>query len=306
MSRVLVTGAGGVIGQALVNHLHFLGDEVHAISRRSDCNLEHGEETAAFFQKIKPETAYHLAGAVFGVGGNTAFPGDAFRRNTLINVNVVEAARQVGVSKIVAMGSAAIYADGITQPMSEKDALIGEPHASEYAYAFAKRGLLVQLESYKRQFGLDYAYAISTNLYGPHDRFNSDYGHVIPSLLSKFEAAKTNGSTVEIWGDGSPTRDFLYSSDAAKGLRLLMKSGSGRYNLASGTAYSIRILVETISKLYPGIPYRWDTTKPLGQLKRSYDTSALERLGFSCDYTLQSGLEATVAWMRENLEGLRT
>jgi GDP-L-fucose synthase len=306
VSRIIVTGASGVIGKALTQRLQESGADVHIIGGRKDCDLEDPASTNAFFQKVQPELVYHLAGAVFGVGGNTAFPGDAFRRNTLINVNVVEATRLAGARKIVAMGSAAIYADGLQQPMRAIDALKGEPHASEYAYAFAKRGLLVQLESYQKQFGLNYAYAISTNLYGPHDRFNADYGHVIPSLITKFEQARLDKTPVNVWGDGSPTRDFLYGADAAKGLTLMMEKGEGRYNLASGTSRSIKHLVEGLSKLYPDVEYAFDPTKPLGQLTRSYDVEAIQNLGFTCDYNLEAGLAQTVEWVRANLGNLRT
>jgi GDP-L-fucose synthase len=303
--RVLVTGAGGAVGVALVEYLRSNGEEVVVVSSRRDCDLEDGAATTAFFRAAKPTQVYHLAGAVFGLGGNTAFPGEAFRRNTLMNVNVIEASRLAGVTKVLGMGSAAIYADGIAQPMSERDALVGEPHASEYAYAFAKRGLLVQLESYNRQYGLDYVYAISTNLYGPHDRFNSDYGHVVPSLLTKFYDAEQNGATVEIWGDGSPTRDFLYSADAAKGLVLMMAEGQGAYNLASGHSRSIADLASAITRAFPTVRYVWDPSKPLGQLRRAYDISKLQGLGFQCDFSLESGLEATVAWIRGNAATLR-
>ncbi|WP_029623662.1 NAD-dependent epimerase/dehydratase family protein [Sphingomonas sp. PAMC 26617] len=305
LQRVIVTGANGVIGRALVARLEQTGADVVTLGGRTDCNLEDPCSTNSFFEKAEPELVYHLAGAVFGVGGNTTFPGDAFRRNTLINTNVVEATRLAGAKKIVAMGSAAIYADGLPQPMQEVDALVGEPHGSEYAYAFSKRGMLVQLESYQRQYGLDYAYVISTNLYGPHDRFNSEYGHVIPSLLTKFERAQREGGEVIVWGDGTPTRDFLYSKDAAKGLMLLMKKGDGRYNLASGVSCSIRQMADSIAAFYPEVVHRYDVTKPLGQLSRSYEVKRLQSLGFTCEYTLEKGLAETVEWVRNNYSKLR-
>ncbi len=301
----LITGGSGVAGAALEALLVAQGEDVRVLRGRADGNLEDWDACLALFKHEQPRRVYHLAGAVFGLGGNTAFPGDAFRRNTLLNVHVIEACRQVGVEKIVAMGTAAIYADGLPQPMREDDALTAEPHASEYAYAFAKRGLLVQLKSYQRQYGTNFAYAISTNLYGPHDRFNVEYGHVIPSLLMKFERARQTGDVVEVWGDGSPERDFLYAADAAKGLVAMMREGDGAYNLATGQKTTIRDLVETIACFYPDVHYTWATEKPLGQLRRSYDVARLKAIGFEPSYSLTEGLSETIDWMKENLDQLR-
>lgn len=306
MTVVLVTGAAGVVGQALVKHLRQSGQTVEALKGRADCNLESFESATAVFERIRPNVVYHIAGAVFGVGGNKAFPGDAYRRNTLINTNVVEASRLAGVSKIVAMGSAAMYADGLSQPFGEEDVMSGEPHDSEKAYGFAKRGLLVQLEAYQQQFGMSYAFAIATNMYGPHDRFHPQYGHVIPSLIWKFDEAARAGTVVDIWGDGSPTRDFLYAEDAARGLELLMSRGEGAYNLATGVSCRIAEVVEGLAKLHPSVQYRYDPTKPLGQLRRSYTTDRIKALGFEPLRNLEYGLRETVEWYRANRESVRS
>ncbi|MEG3125879.1 NAD-dependent epimerase/dehydratase family protein [Sphingomonas sp. GB1N7] len=306
MADILITGGSGVAGAALDALLTARGADIRVLRGRADGDLEDWHVCRALFEREKPRLVYHLAGAVFGLGGNTAFPGDAFRRNTLLNLHVIEASRQIGVEKIVAMGTAAIYADGLQQPMREDDALKGEPHASEYAYAFAKRGMLVQLESYRRQFGTRFAYAISTNLYGPHDRFNIEYGHVIPSLLMKFESASRDGGVVDIWGDGSPQRDFLYAADAAAGLAKLMDQGEGTYNLASGKPGTIHELVTAIAAFYPDVVYRWDPEKPLGQLRRSYDVTKIQDIGFQTSYSLNRGLEETILWVKENFNSLRS
>ncbi|MBV9860310.1 MAG: NAD-dependent epimerase/dehydratase family protein [Alphaproteobacteria bacterium] len=303
--RVLVTGAGGVVGHALCDALAECGAELSAIRSRSDCNLEDLAETRAVFSFVRPEEVYHLAGAVFGVGGNLAFPGEAFFRNVAINTNVVEAARLAGARKIVAMGSTAMYGDGAPLPMREEDATSGRPHGSEEAYGFAKRALLVQLESYERQYGLDYGFAIATNMYGPHDRFDPQYGHVIPSLVHKFVAAAGTETEVEIWGDGSPTRDFLYAEDAARGVMLLMRSGRGAYNLATNETRTIRDLVGILQRLFPDVRVRWDATKPLGQLRRAYDISRIGALGFRPACSLEEGLARTVEWYRENRASTR-
>ena len=304
--RTLVTGASGVVGQALVDLLRHQGEDVIAIRGRRDCDLEDSVATRKFFEDVRPHQVYHLAGAVFGVGGNIAFPGDAFRRNVLMNTNVVDATRLIEAQKIVAMGSAAMYSDEAALPLNEQEALAGEPHGSEYSYAYSKRALLVQLISYKKQYGLDYAFAIATNMYGPHDRFDAEFGHVVPSLLIKFTRAQLAGEAVQIWGDGSPTRDFLFAKDAARGLVLMMKAGDGSYNLASGQSVQIKELVAEIARLFPGVHYSWDPSKPLGQLRRSYDVHALNALGFRPAYDLRNGLVETVDWLRSNLGDLRS
>ena len=305
MERYLVTGAGGVVGSALVRYLLSLDKNVVAVQARSDCNLENSEETQNLFAKHRPTHVFHLAGAVFGVGGNLKFPGDAFRRNILMNTNVVEAARLSGVKKIVGMGSAAMYSDNLQQPMKEGDVLSGEPHGSEFGYAFAKRGLLVQLICYRQQFGIEYAFAIATNMYGPNDRFNTDYGHVVPSLLRKFRDSTITGEIVKVWGDGSPTRDLLYSDDAARALFRLMEAGDGSYNIASGHVYKISELVDEIASHFPEVKFEWDATKPMGQLSRSYDIEKLKALGFDTTFSLKEGIGATVGWLNENYDSLR-
>lgn len=307
MARILVTGASGVVGHALVGLLQKAGEVVIPVNGRADVDFESFTQTRALFRYVKPHLVYHLAGAVFGVGGNMAFPGDAIRRNLLINTHVIAAASELGARKIVAMGTTAIYGDAARQPFSENEALHGVPHESERAYAFAKRAMLVMLESYSQQFNLQFAYAIATNMYGAHDRFDARYGHVIPSLISKFaQAEKTPGESVEVWGDGSPTRDFLYAPDAATGLHLLMTEGEGAYNLATGHTHTIRQLVDVIAAQFPNVRYAWDVTKPNGQQIRSYDTSRIRNLGFSLRYDLAGGIAETIDWFRHNESEVRT
>ena len=306
MQRVLVTGAGGVVGTALVAHLETLGQTVVALRSRKDCDLESFADARAVIRFVNPTHVYHLAGAVFGLGGNLSFPGDAFRRNILINTHVVQACHDVGVEKIVAMGSAAMYTDGLAQPFREDDVLLGRPHGSEEAYGFAKRALLIQLESYHAQFGLNWAFAVATNMYGPNDRFDVQNGHVIPSLVSKFVRASETGEPVEVWGDGSPSRDFLYAEDAARGLALMMKIGQGPFNLATGTSRRIADVVGALSNIFPQVQVTWDSSKPLGQLQRSYEVSRLGALGFRAEWSLERGIHQTVAWFKANRTLART
>lgn len=275
-------------------------DDVVVLTGRQDVDLENFEQTKAIFGYVKPTHVVHVAGAVFGLGGNMAFPGDVMRRNILINTHVVAAAAEAKALKVVAMGTTAIYSDAVAQPFREDDALTGAPHGSELPYAYAKRAMLVMLDAYKRQFGLNYAYAIATNMFGPNDRFDPLYGHVVPSLIAKFAAAAQTGAEVEVWGDGTPTRDFLFSEDAADALSLLLANGEGAYNVASGETVPIRVLVEEVAACFPRVSYKWNTSKPNGQLRRAYDVSRLRELGFTRRHSLREGLRKTVDWYLAN------
>lgn len=304
--RILVTGAGGVVGSALTAYLQAQNHEVIALSSRTQCDLTAPSEVNALFQSTRPELVYHLAASVYGVGGNMAFPADIIYQNLLINTHIIEACKAHQVRKIVAMGTAAMYADGLQQPLREADVLAGEPHGSEAGYAWSKRAMLAQLRAYEQQYGLAYAFVIATNMYGPHDKFDKVYGHVVPSLLRKFLDAERDGGSVEIWGNGTPTRDFLYAEDAARGMVHLMEKGAGAYNLASGTVHTIKELVEEVAKNFPSVAYHWNVDKPLGQLTRAYDVSNMRALGFEPQYSLAAGIKKSADWVRANANDLRS
>jgi GDP-L-fucose synthase len=233
--------------------------------------------------------------------GNIKAQGQAYLDNTRMNTNVVEAARLAGATKVVAMGSTAVYSDSVALPMSESEIWKGPPHYSEAGYAHAKRGMLAQLEAYKDQYGLDYAYCVSTNLFGPHDKFDEQHGHVIPSLLSKFLRANRSGGPVTIWGTGTPQRDFLYSKDAALALRMIGEGFTGAINVATGHAISIFDTVGLITEVsgFKGA-VEWDRTKPDGQKLRSYDVSKLAALGFQPRYSLRDALKESYEWLAAN------
>lgn len=305
MRRILITGAGGLVGSALVRHLEGRGEEIVALASRQQCDLTVPAEVSALLKFVRPTHVFHLAASVFGVGGNLKFPAEVFYRNTIMNTALVEACHIQGVEKIVAMGSAAMYADGLEQPMRESDAMSGEPHGSEYGYAMSKRTLLAQLQTYRQQYGRGFGYVIATNMYGPGDLFNPLYGHVVPSLLKKFLDAEQSGEEVEIWGDGTPTRDFLYSADAAQGLAAILDHGDGAYNLATGVSVPISALVAEIAVHFPQVRFHWNVDKPKGQLSRAYDVSRLRALGFTPRHDLSAGIAETVSWLREHHEDIR-
>ncbi|QHC65687.1 NAD-dependent epimerase/dehydratase family protein [Rathayibacter sp. VKM Ac-2759] len=303
--RVLVTGSTGVIGTAIVHELREHGYDVFAASSEQ-ADLRDESATAALLNTVAPDSVIHLAARVHGLMGNLRSPGEMYFDNARINTNVVEASRLAGVRKIVAMGSVAMYSDGLRMPMRESDIWMGPPHASEAGYAHAKRGMLAQLEAYAEQYGVDYAMVLSTNLFGPADRFDEERGHVLPSLVSRFHRSVRLDQRMVVWGDGSAQRDFLYSKDAATGLRILLERGSGVYNLASGRETRIREVVDTLAGVsgYRG-EIEWDTSKPNGQRERSYDVSRLTGLGWTPRYGLEEALRETYEWFDANASLVR-
>jgi GDP-L-fucose synthase len=300
--RVLVTGSGGVLGTALVRLLRSVPTGALRALRRSDCDLLDGHAVAGLWRSWRPTLVFHLAGRVAGIAGNLSFAGQAFTENVRINLNVVEASHRCGARKLVAAGSTAVYPDTAPRPMREADLWAGPPHASEAAYGHAKRALLAQLEAYQQQYGLAFAYLICTNLYGPGDRFDERYGHVVPSLVKRFYEATAQGRpAVTVWGDGSPTRDFLHADDAARGFLVAALRGAGALNLATGAAVTVRALVEALTLVsgYPG-EVGWDTARPNGQQVRDYDVSRLHELGWRAEIPLVEGLRRTYDWYAAN------
>jgi GDP-L-fucose synthase len=303
---VLVTGSTGVIGSALVNELRLAGfTSVTAVSS-SSANLLIEGEALELLNSVRPKLVFHFAARVYGIMGNLKNKAAAYLDNIRINTNLIEAARHAGAQKIVAMGSTAIYSDIVPLPMSEKDIFLGRPHSSEAAYAHAKRSMLAQLEAYHDQFGLDYAFCVSTNLFGPSDKFDENFGHVIPSLISKFYQAKKQGSPIVVWGTGSPQRDFLYSKDAATALLHIADVHTGAINLASGAPVTIRDAVEALQEIsgFEGNVV-WDTSKPNGQQMREYDMQLLRSIGIKPRYQFKDALRETYTWYAANIDRAR-
>jgi len=304
---ILITGGTGLVGHNLSNHLSQLGYLSILTPDTSACNLLDPQKVNAYFKKYRPDYVFHMAGRVRGLGGNMNDQGAAYLDNLLMNTYVIDACQKFGVKKIVAMGTVAMYPDPLPcNPLREETIWMGEPHHSEYGYAQAKRSMLAQLVAYQENYGLPFVMAISTNLYGPFDRFNIQTGHVVPSLIKKFYDAKKSGEKVVIWGDGSAQRDFLYIKDAVRALVLLMNSSTGVINLATGKTNGIKDAVSILANLTGMQDFVcWDTSKPNGQLLRAYDVSRLASLGFSCAYELAEGLKETFTWYQSNEPSVR-
>jgi GDP-L-fucose synthase len=306
-ARILVTGAGGVVGKALMQELAQQGFTDVVAPTSSDVDMRDRSATEGYIKDVAPAVVYHLAAKVYGMKGNMDNKGLSYFENVLINTHVVEACRLAHVSKLVAMGSGAVYPYPPPDPdLREETIWAGLPHHSEDSYAIAKRALQAQLDAYEKQYGLRSVFAISGNLYGPHDRFDIDGGHVTPSLVRKFYEAKTQGGEVEVWGDGSAVRDFTYASDMARALITVMGQGQGAINVGSGYIHPIRDIVDALTEI-TGLAgrVRYVDGPGNGQAYRAYNLDKLRGLGFTPQVPLKEGLRLTYEWYAANSESAR-
>jgi len=305
--KILITGGTGMLGTFLSQELKKVGYQNILAVGGKDCDLMDWQKTKAFFAHHMPDYVFHLAAAVFGIMGNMQQKGLSFFHNTLINSHVVEACRLNNVKKIVAMGSGAAYPYPSPElPLKEESIWFGLPHPAENSYGHSKRSMLAQLIAYKENYNIDYSFVISCNLYGPYDKFDTEFGHVTPSLVRKFYEAKQTNSHVSTWGNGSAQRDFLYGEDAANALIHIMDNTSGAVNIGSGSVYAIKDIVNILAD-YTGLSDKvvWDTTKPNGQDYRAYDLTRLNDTGFQPKYSIENGLHKTYDWYAKNYKHAR-
>lgn len=300
--RIIVTGAAGLVGSAVVDHLRAEGYEHVIPLARADCDLLDTPATFAQFERRRPDYVFHAAARVYGLGGSMKHQGASFYENCVINTNVIEASRGTGARKITVMGTGAVYpfpSPGL--PLKEDMIFLGRPHPAHAGYANAKRAMLAMLEAYEESYGLKWAYIVSGNLFGPRDRFDVEFGNVVPSLIKKFYDARKGGGKVQVWGDGSAERDFIYVKDAARAALAVMSGMDRAVNMGSGEVCRIRDVVDALSEL-SGMSGRieWDHSKPNGQAYRAYDLSRLKGVGFKPAFSLLAGLEETWKWYREH------
>ena len=298
MSRVLVTGGGGFLGSHLVERLEADGHEVFA-ARRRDYDLTSMEDTARLFAEAKPELVFHLAAEVGGIGANRENPGRYWYANLVMGAHILEQCRVQSTEKVVLAGTVCAYPKHSPVPFREDDLWNGYPEETNAPYGVAKKALLVGAQAYREQYGLDAVFLLPANLYGPRDNFDLHSSHVIPALIRKMTDAT---GEVVLWGDGSPSREFLYVDDCVEGFVLAAEryDGADPVNLGTGVETSIRELAETVAELtgFEG-EIVWDTSMPNGQPRRSLDASRAEELfGFRAQTPLREGLERTVAWYR--------
>ena len=299
--RVLVTGGGGFLGSHLVERLERDGHDV-VVARSADYDLTAPEDTARMFDDAEPELAFHLAAEVGGIGANRANPGRYWYANLLMGAHVLEQARLHETPKLVISGTVCAYPKFTPVPFREEDLWSGYPEETNAPYGVAKKAVLVGAQAYREQYGLNAIFLLPANLYGPRDNFDLETGHVIAHLIRKMIEADERGEGVVLWGDGSPTREFLFVEDCVEGLVLAAEryDGPEPVNLGAGKEISIRELADLIAEAtgYQG-RIAWDTKKPGGQPRRSLDASrARELFGFEARTSLREGLERTVAWYR--------
>jgi GDP-L-fucose synthase len=300
--RVLVTGGAGFLGSRVVERLRTRGDDVF-VPRRHEYDLTLGADTARLFAETRPELVLHLAAEVGGIGANRANPGRYWYANLLMGAHVLEQSRAAEVDKLVLLGTICSYPKHTAVPFREDDLWEGYPEETNAPYGVAKKALLVGATAYRDQYGSRVISLLPANLYGPGDNFDLDTGHVIAHLIRKMVEAEERGERqVVLWGDGSPTREFLYVEDCADGVLLASEryDGGEPVNLGTGDEISIRELAGVVADLtsYCG-EIVWDTSKPNGQPRRKLDTSRAEALfGWRAGTPLREGLERTVAWYR--------
>jgi GDP-L-fucose synthase len=300
--RSLVTGGSGFLGSHLVELLQERGHDVSA-PRSADYDLTNADETGQLFADVHPEIVFHLAALAGGINANRIAPGRFWYANLLMGAFVLEQSRIHRVHKLVMLGTICEYPKFAPVPFSEDDLWNGFPEETNAPYGIAKKAHLVGGQAYRDQYGLDVIHLLPVNLYGPRDNFDLETSHVIPALIRKMAAGEQR---VTLWGDGTPTREFLYVEDAARGIALAGEQYDGRdpVNLGSGDEISIGDLAELVAELtgFEG-EIEWDETKPNGQPRRQLDvTRARELFGFEAATPLREGLERTIEWYRANTQ----
>lgn len=303
--RVLVTGGTGFLGSHVMEALQARGaGEIFAPSS-ADYDLVLEEAAVRLLEDTRPDLILHLAAKAGGIGANRAKPAEFFYDNLRMGTQLMHHAWKIGVEKFVGIGTVCSYPKFTPVPFKEEDLWKGYPEETNAPYGLAKKMLIVQSRAYREQYGFNAINLIPVNLYGPGDNFDLETSHVIPALIRKcIEAQERDDETVTLWGDGSPTREFLYAPDAAEGILLGAEqiNESDPVNLGSGDEISIRELAEWIAELtgFEG-GFMWDTSKPNGQPRRALDTSKAEQLfGFRADTPLKEGLRETIDWYKEN------
>ena len=301
INQLLITGGTGLVGSALNPHSW----ETAKISSR-DADLREWLEVENIFETHKPNYVIHTAAKVGGLGSNMKYKGEFFYNNIMINTNVIEACRIYDVKKIICFLSTCIFPDNIEYPLTEDKIHLGEPHKSNYPYAYAKRMADIQLKAYKEQYGIDYTSIIPTNIYGPNDNFDLNNGHVIPSLIHKCYLAKKQNKPFKVWGTGKPLREFIYSEDVANLTLEILSLNEETIIVSNSKEISIRHVAELIAKEFNYNNIIFEEDKPDGQFRKPSDNSKIKKYFPDYKFTpIEEGIKKTVKWFIKNYKEAR-
>ena len=308
-SRIFVAGHRGLVGSALVRRLESNGYTNLLVARRQELDLRDQSEVLHWFKANRPEYVFLVAGTVGGIMANSTRPAEFIYDNLMIHGTVVHASHAYEAKKLLYLGSSCIYPRAAHQPITEEQLLTGPLEPTNEWYAIAKIAGIKMCQAYRRQYGCDFISAMPTNLYGPQDNFDLTSSHVLPALMRKFHDAKIDGrSEVEIWGTGSPKREFLHVDDLADACVFLMDNYSDdmHLNVGSGVDLSIRELAHKIRRVvYPQSELRFDRSKPDGTPRKVLDVSRLNNLGWKSRIGLDNGIRSTYEWFIEHGQDLR-
>ncbi len=308
-SKIYVAGHRGLVGSAILRKLEKEGYENLVIRTSKELDLREKQQVDAFFETEKPEFVFLAAAKVGGIVANNEFPADFIRDNLMIQTNVIDASYRNQVEKLLFLGSTCIYPKLAPQPLKEEYLLTGPLEPTNDAYALAKIAGIKMCQSYNKQYGTNYISAMPTNLYGENDNFDLQSSHVMPALIRKFHEAKlSNQSSVEVWGTGTPKREFLYSDDLADACVYLMNhyNGDEIINIGVGEDVSIKELAETVQRVvgFEG-ELKFDTTKPDGTPRKLVDTTKINQLGWKADVKLEDGISLAYEWFLNNTETVK-
>ena len=299
--KIIVTGGSGFLGQHVIDLLQRMSCTNLFVPRSKQFDLTKEQDVHRLLAQERPQVVLHLAALVGGIGANRLNPGSFLYANLMMGAHLIEASRQFGIEKFVQVGTICSYPKFTPVPFKESDLWNGYPEETNAPYGLAKKLLIVQLQSYRQQYGFNGVNVLPVNLYGPGDNFDLESSHVIPALIRKCLEAKERGDkTLTVWGTGTPTREFLYVEDAARGLVAAAEKleTSDPINLGSGSEISIRALVDLIVR-HTGFQGEivYDSSRPDGQPRRCLDVSkAKQLLGFQAQMSLDEGLKRTIAW----------
>ena len=304
-SKIFVAGHNGLVGSAIVRILKSKGFTNIITVDREKLDLRRTLEVNMFFNMEEFDYVFLAAAKVGGIGANSEYPAEFIHDNLMIQTNVIDSAYRSGVKKLVFLGSSCIYPKFPKMPITEDQLLEGQLEGSNDAYAIAKIAGIKMCQAYRKQYGFNAISVMPTNLYGPNDNFDINYGHVLPSLLAKFDGSleKSKHWVVKLWGDGSPKREFLHVDDLAEALVVCMDkyNSDDIINIGTGEDVTIKELAETIVDVvgYEN-DYEWDTSKPNGTPRKVLNVDKMKSLGWEPKISLRDGIESTYAWYKEN------